>query len=75
MSGVIHMHKAETLVIAAAPFKIIHKAPVEIASYIHAIFHRPAEIPQIPMDKINPVGVVNLAVQRNHIVAGHAVFL
>lgn len=71
---VVNIDQAEAVAVTAVPLKVVRQSPVEIAPDIRSTLHRAAQTAQVPGKEINPVGIVDLSVQIDPVVAAQTVF-
>lgn len=70
----ICIYGVKSLRIALVPFKVVQKCPQEISPHVRAVVRSPLQGTQITVQKGNPVKVMDPAVGRYRIMAGHTVF-
>ena len=72
--GIINVDEPKAFAIAVAPLEIVGQRPVEISPDVHAPFHSLPKTGKIPRQEVDPVGIVDLPVQIDPVIAAQAVF-
>lgn len=72
--GVVHVHQAEPLAVAAVPFVVVHQRPVEVPAHVRPAPDAACQRAQVAGGEVDAAGVVDLAVQADPVVARKPVF-
>src|SRR5215831_728955 len=62
LSLVVHVHETEAGCIALGPLEVVEQRPDEVAAHVHPGVHGFAHGPQVPVEEIDALGVVDEAV-------------
>ena len=72
--GEIHKDQTKAFAVAAVPLVVVRQGPVEVAPDLRAALAAAPETQKIAVQEVNAVGVVDLTVQTDNVVAAQAVF-
>ena len=70
---VVDVDQAEPIVIAGMPLQIVGEGPMEVSFYRYAVAAGQGQFLQVRRQKIDAVGIVDLAVPEDTVVAALAV--
>ena len=74
LRGIIHVNQPKALAVTIRPLVIIHQRPGKVARGVYAVLRRAAIGQQIAAHVILAVRIMHMAVERDGVVRGHAVF-
>lgn len=64
MRLVIDVHQPESLSVAMGPLEVVEEAPHEVAPYVDTVLDRPMHLPEVSVDELDSIGVVERTIPR-----------